>query len=142
MFSVITYRLGLFFSPFSLTASSERMGTLEGEASNWLNIAKTGRVILVLVLYELPHKASRSVQWLRQIAAPMQLLHFYADTHTHTFTVYVHQHPIKYHPFPCLYAGSNLIFLLLHAQAQKCSWEDCALNRPGCVQHVFFPAFV
>lgn len=84
---VITHRPGLFFSPFSHTASSERMGTLEGEASSWLNIAKTGRVILVLLLYKLPHKASRSVQWLWQIAAPMQLLHFYTNySHTHAHT--------------------------------------------------------
>lgn len=37
-FSVITYHLGLFFSPFSLAASSKRTGTLEGEASSELNI--------------------------------------------------------------------------------------------------------
>lgn len=37
-FSVITHHLGLFFSPLSLAASSERMGTLEGEASSELNL--------------------------------------------------------------------------------------------------------
>lgn len=40
-FSVITYHLGLFFSPFSLAATSKRMGTLEGEASSELNLERT-----------------------------------------------------------------------------------------------------
>lgn len=48
-FSVITYHLGLFFSPFSLAASSKRMGTLEGVASSELNIDKSWCVILVLI---------------------------------------------------------------------------------------------
>lgn len=48
-FSVITYHLGLFFSPFSLAASSKRMGTLEGEASSELNIDESRCVILVLI---------------------------------------------------------------------------------------------
>lgn len=48
-FSVITYHLGLFFSPFSLAASSKRMGTLEEEASSELNIDESWCVILVLI---------------------------------------------------------------------------------------------
>lgn len=48
-FSIITYHLSLFFSPFSLAPSSKRMGTLEGEASSELNIDKSGCVILVLI---------------------------------------------------------------------------------------------
>lgn len=40
-FSVITYHLGLFFLPFSLAASSEMMGTLEGEPSSELNIEES-----------------------------------------------------------------------------------------------------
>lgn len=48
-FSVITYHLGLFFSPFSLAASPKRMGTLEGEASSELNIDKSWCVISVLI---------------------------------------------------------------------------------------------
>lgn len=48
-FSIITYHLSLFFSPFSLAPSSKRMGTLEGEASSELNIDKSGCVISVLI---------------------------------------------------------------------------------------------
>lgn len=40
-FSVITYHLRLFFSPSSLAASTERMGTLEGEVSSELKIDKS-----------------------------------------------------------------------------------------------------
>lgn len=66
-FSVITYHLGLFFSPFSLAATSKRMGTLEGEASSELNLERTWCVILVLVC---DATRGQSVGWL--YAAPMR----------------------------------------------------------------------
>lgn len=83
-FSVITYHLGLFFSPFSLAASSERMGTLEGEPSSELNIEESWCVILVLIC-----KATQGqpVGWLASADCSTHAgLHFFkCSTHTNTF---------------------------------------------------------
>lgn len=81
-FSVITYHLGLFFSPFSLAASSERMGTLEGEASSELNIDESWCVILVLIRAA---TEGQPVGWLADCSTHAGLHFFQCSTHTNTF---------------------------------------------------------
>lgn len=89
---------------------------MEGEASSELNIAETGRVILVLILYMLPHKAGRSVQCPGRLLHPCRFCIFiviHTHPHTHLCPVYAPTPNKASHLF-LVFAGSNLIFLLLH----------------------------
>lgn len=117
-FSVITYHLSLFFfSPFSLAAFSERMGTLEGEPSSDLNIDKSWCLILVLI-----YKATqgRLVDWMASADcsthAELHFFFFQRSTPANTF-----QRGKKMCQLSCLFLKHSVKDGFVHSLGWSCS---------------------
>lgn len=130
-FGVITHHISLFFSPFSLTAASKRTGTLEGEASSELNIARV----------DVSSRYSYCTRWRTRPAGlfsgPGRSLHpcrfcIFVAIRTHIYTLYEPTPNKASHPLARVSAGFNLIFLLLHTRRDRGVPDpDCAVNKPA-----------